>query len=78
MIHWSPSSDTALAKAELEYPEGHISRSFYAIFKVVNLVDIATNLLKGLLPCFGLAIWTTTPWTIPGNVVVSVNGQLLI
>ncbi|MBC8122389.1 MAG: class I tRNA ligase family protein, partial [Gemmatimonadaceae bacterium] len=28
-VHWSPSSQTALAEAELEYPEGHISRSIY-------------------------------------------------
>ena len=67
----------ALVEAELECPEGHISRSVYAIFKVVNVVDIATNFLKGLLPSLGLAIWTTTPWTIPKNFVVVVNGQLL-
>jgi isoleucyl-tRNA synthetase len=29
-VHWSPSSQTALAEAELEYPEGHTSRSLYA------------------------------------------------
>ena len=28
-MHWSPSSRTALAEAELEYPEGHTSRSIY-------------------------------------------------
>lgn len=28
-VHWSPSSRTALAEAELEYPEGHTSRSIY-------------------------------------------------
>ena len=49
-VHWSPSSSMALAKAELEYPEGHIPRSVYVIFKVVNVVDIAPNFLKGLLP----------------------------
>ena len=74
MIHWSPSSGTALAEAELEYPEGHISRSVYAIFKVVNIAETTTNFLKGLLPSLGLAIWTTTPWTIPRNAIVAVNG----
>ncbi|MFM6055110.1 MAG: class I tRNA ligase family protein, partial [Sphaerospermopsis kisseleviana] len=34
-VHWSPSSKTALAEAELEYPEGHVSRSIYAAFPVV-------------------------------------------
>ena len=66
-----------LAEAKLEYPEGHISRSVYAIFKVINIVDTTPNLLKGLLPSLGLAIWTTTPWTILRNDVVVVNGQLL-
>ena len=28
-VHWSPSSRTALAEAELEYPEGHTSRSIF-------------------------------------------------
>ena len=40
----------ALAKSELEYLEGHISRSVYVIFKVVNIADIALDFLKGLLP----------------------------
>ena len=35
---------------ELEYPEGHISRSVYVIFKVVNIVERAPNFLKGFLP----------------------------
>ena len=37
-------------------PEGHISRSVYAIFKVVNVADTAADFLKGLLPGLGLAI----------------------
>ena len=77
MIHWSPSSGTTLAEAELEYLKGHISRSVYAIFKVVNIADTTIDFLKGLLPSLGLAIWTTTPWKISRNVVVAVNGQLL-
>ena len=31
-VHWSPSSRTALAEAELEYPEGHTSLSVYGAF----------------------------------------------
>lgn len=34
-VHWSPSSATALAEAELEYPEGHTSRSIYAALPLV-------------------------------------------
>ena len=77
MIHWSPSFGTALAKAKLEYLEGNISRSVYAIFKVVNVANTTTDFLKGILPSLGLAIWTTTPWIIPRNANVVVNGHLL-
>ncbi|CAM9854025.1 unnamed protein product [Hapterophycus canaliculatus] len=33
-VNWSPSSRTALAEAELEYPPGHTSTSVYAAFEV--------------------------------------------
>lgn len=33
-VNWSPSSRTALAEAELEYPPGHTSTSVYAAFQV--------------------------------------------
>ena len=36
-VHWSPSSRTALAEAELEYPEGHTSPSIYVAFPVVQI-----------------------------------------
>ncbi|MDZ8187560.1 MAG: isoleucine--tRNA ligase [Nostoc sp. ChiSLP02] len=75
-VHWSPSSKTALAEAELEYPEGHTSRSIYAAFPVISLGEGAKSLLGEYLPDLGVAVWTTTPWTIPGNLAVAVNGEL--
>jgi isoleucyl-tRNA synthetase len=84
-VHWSPSSRTALAEAELEYPDGHTSPSVYAAFPAVALPDgLAAALAStGLDPeratAFGglaVAIWTTTPWTLPANLAVSVNGRL--
>ena len=77
MINWSPSSSMALAETELEYLEGCISRIFYAIFKVVKIANTTPDFLKGILPSLGLAILNKNPWTILGNVVVAVNGQLL-
>ena len=74
-VHWSPSSRTALAEAELEYPEGHTSPSIYAAFPVIKLGENATE-LEPYLPQLKVAIWTTTPWTIPGNLAVAVNGEL--
>jgi isoleucyl-tRNA synthetase len=66
-VHWSPSSGTALAEAELEYPEGHTSRSIYVVFKMTGLGEKFPEELKPFLPDMGVAIWTTTPWTIPAN-----------
>ncbi len=74
-VHWSPSSRTALAEAELEYPEGHTSPSIYVAFPVTKLGEGATELEK-YLPNLSVAIWTTTPWTIPGNLAVAVNEEL--
>ncbi|WP_027404101.1 isoleucine--tRNA ligase [Aphanizomenon flos-aquae] len=75
-VHWSPSSKTALAEAELEYPEGHVSRSIYAAFPVVRVSEGLEANLDGFLPDLGVAVWTTTPWTIPGNLAVAVNAAL--
>lgn len=72
-VHWSPSSQTALAEAELEYPEGHTSRSIFAAFEVVRASDAAKSTLEPFLPDLGVAIWTTTPWTLPGNLAVALN-----
>ncbi|MBD1889540.1 isoleucine--tRNA ligase [Coleofasciculus sp. FACHB-SPT9] len=81
-VHWSPSSKTALAEAELEYPEdsegrpAHTSRSLYAAFQMTNLGPAVRSQLQPFLPDLGVAIWTTTPWTIPANLAVSLNPEL--
>ncbi len=75
-VHWSPTSQTALAEAELEYPEGHTSPSIYAAFPMVSASPEAKAVLEPYLGELGVAIWTTTPWTIPANLGVAVNGEL--
>ncbi|MEO0708639.1 MAG: isoleucine--tRNA ligase [Cyanobacteria bacterium J06649_5] len=75
-VHWSPSSQTALAEAELEYPEEHVSPSIYLAFPVESASEAAKAILSPYLESLGVAIWTTTPWTIPANVAVSVNPEL--
>ncbi|KAF9673295.1 hypothetical protein SADUNF_Sadunf10G0009300 [Salix dunnii] len=75
-VHWSPSSRTALAEAELEYPEGHVSKSIYAIFKLASTPPTSDGLLEEFFPDLYLAIWTTTPWTVPANAAVAVNAKL--
>lgn len=74
-VHWSPTSQTALAEAELEYPEDYKSRSIYVAFAVTKLAETA-QALQPYLDSLGVAIWTTTPWTIPANLAVAVNPNL--
>src|SRR6185295_18809355 len=57
-VMWSPVEKTALAEAEVEYQEKS-SPQIYVAFAIVN----APEPLKGAK----VVIWTTTPWTIPGN-----------
>jgi isoleucyl-tRNA synthetase len=84
-VHWSPSSRTALAEAELEYPDGHTSPSVYVAFPVESVpAALAAKMAgAGLAPelrtaggGMSVAIWTTTPWTLPANLAVSVNERL--
>jgi isoleucyl-tRNA synthetase len=74
-VHWSPSSRTALAEAELEYPDNHVSKSIYVGFKVVT-PSPALEAVHSEADPVKVAIWTTTPWTMPGNLAVAVNGDL--
>ncbi|QCS50290.1 isoleucine--tRNA ligase [Picosynechococcus sp. PCC 11901] len=75
-VHWSPSSQTALAEAELEYPEGHTSQSIYVSFPITDLSPEAKAVLGEFADSLGVAIWTTTPWTLPGNLAVAINPAL--
>ncbi len=76
-VYWSPSSQTALAEAELEYPEDHVSRSIYVAFAVKEL-SAAFKAALGDLSFNNLhaVVWTTTPWTIPANLGISANPNL--
>jgi Isoleucyl-tRNA synthetase len=56
-IYWSPTSESSLAEAELEYQDKK-SPSIYVSFKVKDGKDVVDSGVK-------FVIWTTTPWTIP-------------
>ena len=84
-FHWSPSSRTALAEAELEYPEEHYSKSIYVALKITEVPDEILlkfgqenlNIKKSLFVSNSfITIWTTTPWTIPANEAVAVNPNI--
>nr|GEU92962.1 isoleucine--tRNA ligase, chloroplastic/mitochondrial [Tanacetum cinerariifolium] len=59
----------------MQYEEDHVSKSMYSIFKILS-TPTKGELLDEFLPKLSLAIWTTTPWTIPANAAVAVNSKL--
>jgi isoleucyl-tRNA synthetase len=62
-VFWSTGAQTALAEAEVEYKE-RVDPSIYVGFPITS-GPLAGNA--------SIAIWTTTPWTIPANVAIAVN-----
>jgi isoleucyl-tRNA synthetase len=72
-VWWDPIFQTALAEAEIEY-EDHQSPSIYVRFPVKNAEECEA--LKPFAEKGGeinIVIWTTTPWTLPGNQAVTVH-----
>lgn len=66
-IYWSPSSESSLAEAEIEYKDV-TSPSIYVAFKVKDGKSVLADNVE-------LVIWTTTPWTLPSNLGISVSPQ---
>ncbi len=67
-VYWSPSSESALAEAEIEYHDIK-SPTIYVRFPVQDgkgILDQDTSFV----------IWTTTPWTIPANLAICLNPDL--
>ncbi len=73
-VHWCTSCRTALAEAEVEYEE-KTSPSITVRFPVVRGWEAVAGDLPRL-PAYAV-IWTTTPWTIPANLAVAVNPDLV-
>lgn len=67
-VYWSPSSESALAEAEIEYKDKR-SPSIYVAFDVKDGKDVLDTDTQ-------IIIWTTTPWTIPANLGITVHGDL--
>ncbi len=72
-VYWCASCETALAEAEVEYAD-HTSTSIYVRFKfddegvnkISQLIDLPSKDVYAV-------IWTTTPWTIPSNMAISMH-----
>lgn len=72
-VYWCPSCQTALAEAEIEYVEGFKSPSIYVSFPIVHLSKRAQVLEK--YNNLKVVVWTTTPWTIPGNLAICLHPE---
>ncbi|MFW5791941.1 MAG: isoleucine--tRNA ligase, partial [Desulfohalobiaceae bacterium] len=72
-IHWCCSCETALAEAEVEYSD-HTSPSIYVRFPLNDprLKEVFARAEPGKA---WVVIWTTTPWTLPGNMAVAVHPE---
>ena len=84
-VMWSVVEKTALAEAEVEYEE-HTSDTVYVAFPVTRIHidrtsrdpdlkinrDEFANHLRGA----SIVIWTTTPWTMPGNRAISFSNRI--
>ncbi len=70
-VYWCPTCETALAEAEIEYKEDGTD-SIYVKFPVKDDLGKLTPVTGGLDNVY-FVIWTTTTWTLPGNVSISLN-----
>lgn len=72
-VYWCPECKTALAEAEIEYAEDPCN-SIYVKFKVEDdggkLAALNTELDKTYF-----VIWTTTTWTLPGNLAICLGPE---
>lgn len=64
-VYWSPTSQSALAEAEIEYQD----KKSPAIFVGFDIVD------SEKLEDTQVVIWTTTPWTLPANMGIAVGAD---
>ena len=71
-VYWCPADQTALAEAEIEYADDPCTTIF---------VKFPVRDDKGKLGQYAdlsktyFVIWTTTPWTIPGNFAICLNAE---
>ncbi len=73
-VMWSPVEQTALAEAEIEYHD-HQSTTIWVKFPVRDVMADGTK-TSDLHKSASVVIWTTTPWTIPGNRAICYGPKL--
>ncbi|KAF8500223.1 tRNA synthetases class I-domain-containing protein [Russula emetica] len=79
-VHYSPSSRSALAEAELVYKDDHVSHSVYVAFDLDLRSQVSTVALQNLVTGqtkVQLLVWTTTPWTLTANMGIAVHPDMM-
>jgi len=69
-VYWCYECETSLAEAEVEY-RTRTSPSIYVAFRLSDASTVLRELPAGVAA--DIVIWTTTPWTIPGNTATAVH-----
>ncbi|MBE6548206.1 MAG: isoleucine--tRNA ligase [Ruminococcaceae bacterium] len=69
-VYWCPKDETALAEAEIEYATDKCT-SIYVKFRVNDDKGLLDGICDKLNTYF--VIWTTTTWTLPGNLAIALN-----
>jgi isoleucyl-tRNA synthetase len=74
-VMWSVVEKTALAEAEVEY-EDYVSDQVWVKFPVRSASESTSGKHEKNLSGASIVIWTTTPWTIPGNRAISFSSKI--
>ncbi len=67
-VYWCPKDETALAEADIEYQDDPCTSIYvkFALKDTQGKLDAANTYV---------IIWTTTPWTLPGNLAIALNAR---
>ncbi len=68
-VYWCPKDETALAEAEIEYQDDPVT----TVFVRFPIHDDLGKLAHLDLSRLSFLIWTTTPWTLPGNLAIALS-----
>ena len=75
-VNWCLDCGSSLAEAEVEYQD-KVSLSIDVAFPVVDSADLAKRIGFAVNDDVAVVIWTTTPWTLPGNAAVSAHAEFI-
>lgn len=75
-VYWSPSSTTALAEAELEYRDDHVSTAAFVKYPLHTVPEGFRKQLGIDNHSISAVIWTTTPWTLPANRAIGIHSDI--